>query len=70
MVYFHTKTPNLGKFWWALEWKMLVYLMVIWNILWTFGNVVVIWYNFPHFGKLYKEKSGNPGVKRGRKTGN
>jgi hypothetical protein len=25
MVYFKTKNPNLGIFWSALEWKMLVY---------------------------------------------
>jgi hypothetical protein len=25
-----------------------------------FGNVVVIWYNFPSFGILCQEKSGNP----------
>jgi hypothetical protein len=37
MVYFQTKSPNLGKFWRALEWEMLVYFMTIWNILWTFG---------------------------------
>jgi hypothetical protein len=34
--------------------------MAISYILWPFGNVVVIWYIFPHFGILYKEKSGNP----------
>jgi hypothetical protein len=33
MVYFQAKNPNLGKFWRALEWKMLVYCMNIWNIL-------------------------------------
>jgi hypothetical protein len=32
MVYFQTKNPNLGKFWRAIELKMLVHLMVIWNI--------------------------------------
>jgi hypothetical protein len=32
MVYFQTKNPNLGKFLMALEWKMLVYFMTIWNI--------------------------------------
>jgi hypothetical protein len=37
MVCFQTKNPNLGKFWRALEWKMLVYFMVIWNILLPFG---------------------------------
>jgi hypothetical protein len=26
MVYFKTKNPNLGKFWRALDWKMLIYL--------------------------------------------
>jgi hypothetical protein len=39
---FKPKNPNLGKLWRALEWKMPVYFMVIWNILWPFGNVVVI----------------------------
>jgi hypothetical protein len=24
MVYFHTKNPNLGILWWALEWKTLI----------------------------------------------
>jgi hypothetical protein len=31
--------------------------------LWPFGKYVVIWYIFTHFGKLFQEKSGNPGVK-------
>jgi hypothetical protein len=58
---FQTKTPNLGKFWRALEWKIFVYFMPIWNILWPFGNFVVIWHMFPRFGILCQEKSGNPG---------
>jgi hypothetical protein len=58
---FQTKNPNLSKFWRALEWTMLVYFMVIWNILWPFVNVVEIWYIFPHFGILCQEESGNPG---------
>jgi hypothetical protein len=33
--------------------------MAIWNILWPFGNVVVIWYILPHFGMLCQEKTGN-----------
>jgi hypothetical protein len=37
VVYFQTKNPNLGKFWTALEWKMLVYFTAIWYILWSFG---------------------------------
>jgi hypothetical protein len=35
MVCFQTKNPNLGKLWRTLEWKMLVYFMVTWNILGT-----------------------------------
>jgi hypothetical protein len=70
MVCFQPENPNLGKFWRALERKMLVYVMAIWNILrsfgicilWPFGNVEVIWYICPRFGKLCQEKSGNPGL--------
>jgi hypothetical protein len=47
MVYFQTKNPNLGKFWTALDWKMLIYLMAIWNIL---GRFRVIWYILGSFG--------------------
>jgi hypothetical protein len=39
MVYFQTKNPNLGIFWWALECKMLLYFMTIWNILRPFGII-------------------------------
>jgi hypothetical protein len=67
MVCFQTKNPNLGKFWRALDWKMLICFMVIWNILWPFGifydhlvQFVFIWYIFPVFGIMHKEKSGNP----------
>jgi hypothetical protein len=63
MVYFQTKDPNLGKIWRALEWKMLVYFMVVRSILWPFGNVQVIWYIFARFGILCPEKSGNPAQK-------
>jgi hypothetical protein len=51
MVCFQTKNPNLGKFWRALDWKMFIYFVAIWNILWRFGIVyehlvhfVFIWY--------------------------
>jgi hypothetical protein len=54
MVCFQTKNLNLGKFWRALDWKMLIYFMAIWNILRTFDIIysllsrfVVIWYIFP-----------------------
>jgi hypothetical protein len=33
MVYFQTKNTNLGKFWRALQWKMLAYFIAAWTIL-------------------------------------
>jgi hypothetical protein len=33
MVCFQTKNPNLGKFWRATDWKLLIYFMAIGNIL-------------------------------------
>jgi hypothetical protein len=57
MVCFQTKNPNLGKFWRALDWKMLIYFMAIWNILMIFGifydhleHFVFIWYILCSFG--------------------
>jgi hypothetical protein len=54
MVCFQTKNPNLGKFWRVIDWKMLIYFMAIWNILWRFGiiydhlvHIFFIWYIFP-----------------------
>jgi hypothetical protein len=38
MVYFQTKNTYLGNFFRALDWKMLIYFMTIWNILRTFGE--------------------------------
>jgi hypothetical protein len=32
-------------------------------ISWPFAKLVVFWYIFPHFGLLFKEKSGNPAQK-------
>jgi hypothetical protein len=78
MGYFKTKNPNFGKFWRSLDWKMLIYFMAIWNILWSFGigilrpfgiiygrlvYVIVIWYIFPILVCLDEEKSGNPAWK-------
>jgi hypothetical protein len=37
MIYFQTKNTNLGKFWRALHWKILVNFMAIWYILVPFG---------------------------------
>jgi hypothetical protein len=71
MVYFQTKNPNLGKFWRALEWKMLLYFMIIWNFNLPFGIIhgrlvylcIVIWCIFPNSVCLEQEKSGNPAAK-------
>jgi hypothetical protein len=65
MIYFQTQTPNLGKFWRALEWKTLVFIMVMWIILRPFDishvNLEVILVYFSMFGILCQEKCGNPG---------
>jgi hypothetical protein len=51
MAYFQTNNSNLGKFFRVLQWKMLVYFMSIWSILWSFGlfyghlvYLLAIWY--------------------------
>jgi hypothetical protein len=38
MAYFNTSKPYFLKFWRALEWKMLVYFMLVWNILRSFAK--------------------------------
>jgi hypothetical protein len=69
---FQTKTRDLGKFWRGLNWKIMVFYMVIWYILSPFGifngykvYVMAIWYIFPCLGifiPFCQEKSGNPGM--------
>jgi hypothetical protein len=66
---FQTKNPNFGKFWKALDWKMFIHFMAIWNIFWRFGifydhlvHFVFILYIIPFFGIMYQEKYGNPDV--------
>jgi hypothetical protein len=68
MVCFQTKNTNLGKFCRALHWKMFIYFMATWNILWRSDifydhliHFLFIWYNFSSFGIKYQEKSGNHG---------
>jgi hypothetical protein len=72
MVYFHTKNPDLGKFCRAMQWKMLVFYMTIWSILWLFIYIPSLWpfglfydylVNFFRFGMSYQEESGNPDEK-------
>jgi hypothetical protein len=52
-----------------LQRKKLVYSMAIWSISLPFGifysqlvYFVAVLVYFPHFGMLYKEKSGNPAL--------
>jgi hypothetical protein len=65
--FFSNQKNNLGKFWRALDLKMLLYFMAIWNILQTFGilydhlvHFVFVRYIFSGFGIMCEEKSGNP----------
>jgi hypothetical protein len=69
---FQTKNPNLGKFWRALAWKILLYFMPIWNILRYLEyfkifydhlvHFVFIWYIFSGLGIMHQEKSTNPAL--------
>jgi hypothetical protein len=52
----------LGKFWRALDWKMLMYFTAIWNTLRTLGifnhnlvHFVLVWYTFPVFVSCTKK---------------
>jgi hypothetical protein len=60
---FQTKNSNLGKFGRALNWKMLIHITAIWNIftdIWDILHMTICY--FSHFGIMYQEKSGNPGI--------
>jgi hypothetical protein len=82
MANFRTKNPTLGKFWRVLQWKMLVYFMSVWSILWPVVYILWpfgifygyleygIWNFFLHFGMLYQVKSGNPADLRWRRKEN
>jgi hypothetical protein len=57
----------MGEFWSASEWKMLIYLIAIWNILLRFGkfyghlvNFAFVWYIFPGFGYHAPRKIWQP----------
>jgi hypothetical protein len=58
MVCFHTENPDLGTFWRVLEWKRLIYSLVIWNILRPFGTFYGHLVYFPRFGIFSQVKSG------------
>jgi hypothetical protein len=53
MVSFRTKNLNLSKFWRALDWKMLIHFMALWNIYGYLGYVLDIWDIFRTFGIFY-----------------
>jgi hypothetical protein len=62
MVCFQTKNTNLGQFWRVLQWKMLVYFMAIWYILWPFGIVYGYLVYFSRLGLLYEGKYDSPAL--------
>jgi hypothetical protein len=68
--FFSNQIPNVGKFWRALVWKMLIYFMAFWNILQTFWmfydhlvHFVSTGYIFSGFGILCQEKIWQPWLK-------
>jgi hypothetical protein len=56
--------PSNGKRLGSVIFGHFEYKTAIWYIIWPFGNSVVIWYIFQSFGKLRREKSGNPALFR------
>jgi hypothetical protein len=57
----------VGKLWRALDWKMLLYCVTIWNILRSFGIIygcwvefAAIWCIFPRFGMFGPRKIWQP----------
>jgi hypothetical protein len=52
---------NVGTFY-----DQLKYITANWYIIWPFGNLVAFWYIYTRFGKLHREKSGNPARHRER----
>jgi hypothetical protein len=61
-----TENSNLGKFWRALEWKMLVHFTAIWyNLCLFFGVIYGRLVYIPVLVCLDQELSGNPGANPG-----
>jgi hypothetical protein len=65
MVSFRTKNPNLGKFWMALEGKMLIYFRAFFGIF--YGHLGIFYINLllmcsfgTFFLVLVQRESGNP----------
>jgi hypothetical protein len=56
MVSIQTKNLNVGKFWRALDWKMLIYLHILWPLgifCRHLGHFMTIWYILCSFGTLF-----------------
>jgi hypothetical protein len=53
MVCFQNKNPNLGKFWRALDRKMFIYCMAIWDIYRYLGYFMTICYILCSFGTFF-----------------
>jgi hypothetical protein len=53
IAYFQTKNPNLGKFWKALQWEMLVYVIATWSIYGHLVYFVALWYILWLFGTFF-----------------
>jgi hypothetical protein len=58
---FKPKNSSLGKFWRALDLKMLIYFVYFGIFYDHWVLFVFIWYISVGFGTMYHEKSGNPG---------
>jgi hypothetical protein len=70
-IFSKPKNPNLGEFWKFLRcWYFchLVYLRTYFAtkryILWPFGTFCGQFVYFSRFGMFYREKSGNPAMRR------
>jgi hypothetical protein len=67
MARFQTKNRNLGKLCRIWQWKVLVYFMDIWSLLWPFDvfyghlvNFMSIWYIFFTFWYVVPRKIWQP----------
>jgi hypothetical protein len=59
-IWVYSGGPRNGKccyIFWSFK-----YFTTIVYILWDIAYFLVIWYIFPHFGILYQENTGNPGL--------
>jgi hypothetical protein len=60
MVYIKSKSPNLGIFWRAIEWKHLAQIMYIWYNVWPLGIVCGPLVYFYRYGMFDQRKIWQP----------